>query len=66
MELQFYIIPQKKFLKILIAILKELDKLYIVDIIRKKKNEKLKNKFIEFSSKIKYIKLNGNKGIAKH
>lgn len=41
-----------------------LNKLYLVDN-SEKENEKLKDNFIKFSSKIEYIKMNGNKGIAK-
>lgn len=41
-----------------------LNKLYLVDN-SEKENEKLKDKFIKFSSKIEYIKMNGNEGIAK-
>ena len=56
--------PTEEIFENINSYLKELDKLYIVDN-SEEKNEKLKNKFIEFSSKIKYIKLNGNEGIAK-
>lgn len=41
-----------------------LNKLYLVDN-SEKENKKLKDKFIKFSSKIEYIKMNGNEGIAK-
>jgi rhamnosyltransferase len=41
-----------------------LDKLYLVDN-SEKEDEKLKDKFINLSSKIEYIKMNGNEGIAK-
>ena len=41
-----------------------LDKLYLVDN-SEKENEKLKDKYINLSSKIEYIKMNGNEGIAK-
>lgn len=41
-----------------------LNKLYLVDN-SEKENEKLKNKFINFSSKIEYIKMTENEGIAK-
>ena len=44
--------------------LSRLDKLYLVDN-SEKENEKLKDKFIKFSSKIEYIKMDGNEGIAK-
>ena len=56
--------PTEEIFENINSYLKELDKLYIVDN-SEEKNEKLKNKIIEFSSKIKYIKLNGNEGIAK-
>ncbi len=56
--------PDKEVLENIKSYLKGLDKLYLIDN-SEKENEELRNKFIEFSSKIEYIKMNGNEGIAK-
>ncbi len=56
--------PSKEVFENIESYIYDLDKLYLIDN-SEKKDEKLENKFINFSSKIEYIKMNGNEGIAK-
>ena len=56
--------PTKEILKNINSYLNELDRLYLVDNSEKESNY-LKEQLIKFSSKIEYIKMNGNEGIAK-
>lgn len=56
--------PTKEIFKNINSYLNELDRLYLVDN-SEKENNYLKEQLIKFSSKIEYIKMNGNEGIAK-
>lgn len=56
--------PTKEIFKNINSYLDGVDKLYLVDN-SEKENNFLKEKLIKFSSKIEYIKMNGNEGIAK-
>ena len=56
--------PSGEVIENITSYLKELNKLYLIDNSEIEDNI-LKNKFLELSPKIEYIKLNGNEGIAK-
>lgn len=56
--------PTEEVFKNINSYLEGIDKLYLVDNSEKESNL-LKEKLIKFSSKIEYIKMNGNEGIAK-
>lgn len=56
--------PTEEIFKNINSYLDGIDKLYLVDN-SEKENNYLKEQLIKFSSKIEYIKMNGNEGIAK-